>query len=271
MSHDRADFQETVASQLRGGGQPQFNPIVINPAVGGPGGTPMQIGVSYAISIQACDHIWLPTFFDPSIALNPAQGDGSTSNEIAYQGPNFGGWGTNAYPPIGMNVFDLFDASDAPTPIQSAAIFSLQFNSNSAPWLLWSLSDLLCQDTAPSQSPGGCGCLVGSGDAMRSISGPISSMNFKLLFPALIQGSASLAASQIVLMSSTGYRQETRGARQSQMASTALTTGGYPQANSGPVSTAVTGGGYVQTNINTLERETLRTGGLGTSRRVGNG
>jgi len=264
VGFDKSDFARQI-QERQFGLVPGFFPIVINPANGGPGGAPMTIGESYPININPCDHIWLPTFYDASIGLNPAQDPNDGSNPILFQGPMNNGWNVNVGLPMGMNVFDVFDAANSNGPVQSAVVFALQFNSNNAPWLLWSLSDLLAQDNQPNGNPGGCGCVVGSGDAMRSISGPISSVNFKLLIPAIVAGEISMLGSQIVLMSSLGYRQETHGGKQVNYASSSI--GGvnalYPQANGGPSSTFVSGGGYVQTNVNTLEHIELEKRGFG--------
>jgi len=266
MSLDKNDFARSI-QRRQFGLDPGFFPIVISPATGGPGGTQMVVGTSYAININPCDHVWLPTFYDASIGLNPAQYNGSSNGRIPFQGPNASGWNFGTAP-IGMNVFDVNDASQygggavTNVPVQTAAVFALQFNSPNAPWLLWTLSDLLAVDTYAfgSASAGGCGCFVGSSDAMRSITGPISSMNFKLLIAAYINGYADLGASQIVLLSSLGYRQQSVGVKQSQYSTapinaTATDAGVFPQAQGGPSPTSFGGGGYVQTNLNSLEIE----------------
>lgn len=285
MAQDRADFQETAASQLRGGGQPQIAAIIINPLTGGPGGSPMQLGQSYPVNFNPCDGLWLPGIYDASLGLNPQQQqpDGSLPDPYLFGGSYSGNGGQAGL--WGINAWDLWDQSQAAQGnsglVQAAAVFALQFNSTSAPWLVWSLSDFLKPDVvmpviAPAPTSGG---LVGFGDAMRSVSGPISSMNVKYLQWASAYdvsgqgGIVSVPASRIVLLSTIGLSQQTLGSKQNAFASAGLGAAGtaWPQQTLTPTQYGVGSGGYVQTNINTLERETLRSGGLGTSRRVGNG
>jgi hypothetical protein len=281
VSLDRPDFQRRV-TQLQRGASPDFFPVVINPLIAGPGNTPLQVGQSVSIPIQPCDHLWLPTCFDATIAINPAQGDGlaNGAGQMMMQPPGASRQ-SGVYPPVvGTNVFDAFSGGEV---LQSAAIFALQFNSPSAPWLLWSLSDGLLnvasQPVATVLTIGSANAgIVGQGDFMRSITGPIQSMNFKLVKAAQVWSTASgtpvssIAASMIVLLSTIGYSQQTSGGKQLAFN---LLSGGltdqsifYPQFMASPSSYSTSGGGYTQTKLNTLENACLEREGVIDPRRA---
>lgn len=292
MSVDRNDFSKEVMNQKRGA-SPSFWPIVVSPDGGGFGGGQMDLNVEYEINVNPCDHIWLPTFFDPSIAINPCQSGGASSRALGnagtlpFQGPNAlalsdGAGGARILPGypkpvLGMNVFDVWDQAEETqdTEIygggyaQQAAIFLLKFNSQNAPWLLWTLGDLLSQSATSFQLNGYAGinstsanyAATGQGDSMRSISGPISRMWVKYLqWANYCYGGASVAmpvfspaASQIVLFSTLGFSELTAGAK-------------YPGGTGGeiafPNTFSLNGGGYVTPQLNTIEQALLEQSGV---------
>jgi len=267
MALDRADFANQVQQQ-QFGLPPTFWPIVIDPSSGAPGGQQMQLGQDYEIPINPCDAIWLPQMFDPSIY---------TGNYPYFQ-ENYAGILQPALPEcavqIGQNVYDVYDAGDSGTWIQQAPIFSLRFNVPSAPWLLWSLSNIMANDVNPSLA-GESGCYFGTSDSMRSISGPISRLWVKFLKFAYWQNQPNPAptndplGSAVVLLSSLGYRQSTIGVAQRSSASSPVGTNGttvpgvFPQAVTGLVNFGYESGGFVQTNVNSLDRAELDLRGHG--------
>jgi|GEM_PF-5946896 len=299
MAIDKIDFAHQV-QQNQAGLPPGFFPIILNPSTGGPGGGAMALGQEYEVAINPCDHIWLPTFYDPSIGLNPAQNFNPVAGLYTlapFQGPEAFTGAPQTIPVAGMNIFDVNDCSSQSTGggnptspnVQQAAIFSLRFNSPNAPWLLWSLSNMLNTDGSAvlfsllGSTP--TGALVGQGDAMRSITGPVSRLWVKYLRWAIISvydGNAqgwdfpvsSIPASQIVLMSSLGFSQQTVGAQQTAFSFAEIVSGSdgantvksYPQANAGAGAFAVAGGGYTQTKVSTLDRLELEKRGLGSTR-----
>jgi hypothetical protein len=285
---DRSDFNHQVQQQ-QFGLQPGFWPIILNFATGAPGGTPMQVGQEYEININPCDHIWLPTIYDASIGLNPGQQtpqptvSGITMIVTGLYGAMNNFFGNSSFSGIdptipgnpgalwGMNAVDLWDSSQegtsGPECIQTATIFSLRFNSQASPWFIWSLSDFLAGGgTFLDQVFHQNGSPVGQGDCMRSISGPISRLWVKLLAPATVQMTAFLPVSQVVLLSSLGYRQQTSGAKQLSWSGNETDVGTLAADGATQSQYSVEGGGYVQTNLSTLERIALEQAGQGNTR-----
>jgi len=129
MSVDTADFAAQTM-RLKQGLQPGFFPIVID-------ATKYSIGQEVEVTINPCDHIWLPVFFDPSLGLNPAQTLGLNQNSF-WGGPNYNrvpGPGAGGQV-VGMNIFDIWSIVAVTGYRQAAPIFSLRFNSVNAPWTL---------------------------------------------------------------------------------------------------------------------------------------
>lgn len=282
MALDRSDFNHQVQQQ-QFGLQPGFWPIILNFATGAPGGTQMQVGQEYEININPCDNIWLPTIYDPSIGLNPAQQtpqltvSGITmaatglygamnafNNNIAFAGISLVAGGPGAL--WGINAYDLWDSSNTNAAcIQTATIFSLRFNSASAPWFIWTLSDFLGGAASFLPVSGSATrhpwSVVGQGDAMRSISGPVSRLWVKLLAPATVDQTASFPLSQVVLLSSLGYRQQTSGAKQLTWGGSQDLSGDFPSDTATQSQYSISGGGYTQTNLTTVERIQLEQAG----------
>lgn len=250
MSLDNADFNTTVTRQQHGF-QPSFFSIVID-------ATQLATGQEILVNANPCDHIWLPTYFDPSLGFNPQQaictsGTPSIGTSNVSSGPNQNRAsqtaGIQPNQGVGMNFFDEWD-QEGDEFFQAATIFSLRFNSVNAPWLLWGLSSLQSSDFATA------GTLIGQGDCMRSITGPISRIWFKKLFPAIVARNANAAADRIVLLASLGFSQVTLGQNSGPFN---ITTPTQP-----PMSAyAVSGGGYQTTQVNTLERLKLDQMGIG--------
>lgn len=256
MSIDRNDLATQSQEQQYGQVQSHW-PIIIN-------SSQLNLGVPTPVNMLPCDHIWLPVCYDPSIGLNPTQYVNSTSNPSAttpWVGPRDLAK-NNAI--VGINITDVFDMA-AKAYITRAPIFSLQFNSPNAPWLLWGLGNMLSIDTDGS---GGNGSLIGQGDCMRSITMPITRMWVKILDYGIIDGnSAPFDAGWIVLMSSLGVNHQTVGSNQPSYADSALATvPNWPQQAASIGMFSVSGGGYVTPQINTLERLELECKGLGSRR-----
>lgn len=231
-----------VTQRLQHGLQPSFFPIVLDM-------TAAATGVEYLANITPCDSIWIPTFFDASLGLNPIQTQlgqplfPPSVNQLV-SGPNYnrisGGTGGS---PVGMNIFDAFSVGPA-IYHQAATIFSLRFNSVSSPWLLWGLSNLLSTDFGPQTYA------IGQGDCMRSISGPIARMWYKKIAPAIINGNPNSAADRVVLMSSQGYSQQTAGVVCGPLDGSGATPPAMPsQSAYGTVS-----GGYEITTLNSYDQ-----------------
>jgi len=264
VSLDKVDFARQIQAR-QFGLEPSLFSITIDPSTGGQGGGEMSLGVSYPVNLLPCDALWLPTNYDPSMGYNPCQVSPTNPNPNPIL-PTEGN-GT-----FGINAYDLWDSNPAnQVPITYAAIFSLQFNSPNAPWLIWSLSDSAVPDGTllpPSALPAPLGGLVGQGDFMRSISGPISSMNVKFLQWAGAYDESSqeavdsIPASRIVMLASLGFSQVTGGGKAVNFSSAAI-GGQVPAAQNGPTPFSLGSGGYIQTNVNTLEHLILEERGLG--------
>lgn len=230
MSVDTFDMSQQT-TRVQHGLQQSFFPIIIDATLIAP-------GTEIEVNINPCDHIWMPTFYDPSLGLNPGQS--TQVQNMQFLGPD----PQSPYTP-GLNVFDVIDTFDF-IALQTATIFSLRFNSPSAPWLLWGLNTML--------SFASSGIVCGQGDTMRSISGPISRMWFKKLIPASASVSGlTNALDRIVLMSSLGFSQQTVGTQ-------ANIVNGNPGTEQGQLwGYSVNGGGYQTPQLNTYEQLKLQT------------
>lgn len=231
--------------RLQHGLQPSFFPIVLDM-------TQLAIGQEVLANINPCDSIWLPTFFDPSLGLNPMQTlNGQPGNAPLpgglVSGPNWNRISGNpATSPIGMNIFDCFTQGIG-TYHQAATIFSLRFNSVSSPWLLWGLSNLLSTDFSPNSYA------IGQGDCMRSVTGPIARMWYKKLASAIISNTSTPAADRVVLMSSLGYSQVTGGV----VCGPLDLTGNTPAATPSQSGYSLSSGSYQITTLNSLDQAKL--------------
>lgn len=227
--------------RLQHGLQPSFFPIVLDM-------TQLTVGTEVEANINPCDSLWIPTYFDSSLGLNPAQvvnGNNSPLPSVISTGPNFNRSAGQSHGggPVGMNIFDVMQ--NGGVFFQAATIFSLRFNTVSAPWLLWGLSNLLSADFEQN-FPGG------QGDCMRSITGPIARMWYKKVAPALIGGQPTPSADRIVLLSSLGYSQVTAGVVCGMTDNTGTVT--TPPSQS---AYALPSGAYQITTLNSLEQEQL--------------
>ena len=276
MSVDKVDLAQTT-QQVHQGNSQSFWPITLNPVSGGPGGSQMQLGQEYEININPCDHIWLPVMYDPSLGLNPMQPGGNAyqppagGTGMVFYGPNYDPAGSGNNIGVGMNVFDVYDAS-LKVFWQRAPIFSLRFNSVNAPWFVWSLGTMMSIDTScPVFGP--WGGVAGMGDSMRAISGPISRLWVKFLqFSEFYNNNnqvqnPSVDGSQVILLSCLGFSQKTVGHSQQNFSSSEIQAGGdYFFGNQyGPSSLSVEGGGYVTPQLNSLERLESEAKKIGTS------
>jgi len=292
MSVDKLDVA-SQAQQAQYGTSQSFWPIIIDAMAGGPNGTQMQIGEAYELNINPCDHVWLPTYYDPSLGVNPAQFDPRTQtyppnplnpnqDAIIFGGPpQYQTFGIMNYSPqIGINIFDVYDAYQQ-TFVQLAPMFSLRFNSPNSPWLLWGLGTNLSFDGAGTLGgiQNGFSQLIGRGDSMRSITGSISRIWVKLLSYAEVwnnysqtEKSTSPFATRIVLMSTLGFNHQTQTTVQDKYASYFVpeyapdqpVTYTAPQVSAPILSGAFGGGGYVTPQLSSLDNLEASAKGFGT-------
>lgn len=243
MGLDQQDMNRSTQN-IQQGGMAQFFPIIIDP-------TNFKVGQEVEIPVNPCDHVWLPVFFDMSLGINPFQIEPAANNYAV--GPFNGN--AAVVPFMGMNVIDINDPTGtSSTGMQTQApIFALRFNTLSNPWLIWSLSKMLTPNRGV--VPVGASSLstMGMGDAMRSITGPIARLWYKLLMPTLLEDvPQTLNYSRVVLLSTLGYSQQTTGFANDYQEMDpsglvnplAVTATGY----------SVSGGGYVTPQLNTVER-----------------
>jgi hypothetical protein len=247
MALDLRDFADTIDKTLKKPVQQVFS-IVFN---GLQNNVAVVLGQEVELNISPCDGIWMPTYFDGSIAQMP-ENCAAFCGPLGAGYPNFSG----VVPPIGMNLFDVWTANEASGNtgfVQLAHLFAIRINNVANPWMLFGLSTCLSAvDNGGVDSPGPCG----QGDTMRALSGPISKLWIKVLrFGAttpsagdpLAFGPVNLQAFPIVLMGTLGLTQTTVGSR-------ATSSGGTTEATYGYQS-----GGYTQTNLTALDKLKLGT------------
>jgi hypothetical protein len=233
--------------------------------------TLLKVGQEVEVNITPFDQLWLPSVYDLTMGLNPAQsvnGSGIMQSDIAtpQNGSPFTSGGDDVSVHVGCNVYDAFDSGipgiDPPGQFQYAPVFSLRFNSPNNPWLLWGLGHGLAGagwNAYINQSSGNPMGYLGSTSLMRSISGPISRMWYKLIQPAQIwsqnqgnwytdeNGIGTFAFSQVRMLCSLGYSAQVENLT----ASNAVPQNG---AIAPPLINALMTSGYVTPQLNTLER-----------------
>lgn len=264
MSVDQQDLSAQWTASQTGMGN-QFAPIIFIP-------NGLRLNQEVELNIKPCDSIWVPTIYDKSYGVNPAQSYRSPVTPVNWDFTSASLW-----PPaiLGQNLVDIFD--DAPpsaTQInlaamtQQAGIYGVRFNTPNNPWLLWGLCGLRTWNQVMVTNGAGAtqstSTPVGLAGAMRAINGPIARMWIKIYSYAslgyqtvntLDPGDGSFSYSQLVMMSCTGFNTTTVEQQGSPSGQNGGPLMGAPQT--GGTSTISTGG-YQTPQMNTAEREGLK-------------
>jgi len=265
MSVDVNDFNQSTVRAQRGDAI-SFWPITL-PA------TVANVGREISIHINPCDGLWMPEFYDAALNLPPwVPTPPVDSTNTALISPAATPWffpsltrqnsgpAYNQPPVIGANLTDNFDRSIqdstggiAVAQVVSAPIFSLKINSTSNVPMLFGLSTLLSGNYSGVNpySPFG---VTGQGSMLRSISGPISALFFKLIVPAAVWSYTDDTLYQFddrpLLLSSLGYSQQSVGYSQNQSTSADVSL-------NSPSGIAYGSGGYATPQLNTLDQMQL--------------
>lgn len=221
-------------------------PILLSPSAAG-----YKLNVEVEVPINPCDHLWLPTNFDPSVFDN--------SDFAAYLSSQNPPWyASPLFLQGGSNTFPLFDTSEN-LPTITAPTVALRFNSKSNPWTVWTLNkwNLYAQNGDGDPIVG-----IGDFDSLRSISGVITRLwvkwiNFSNLYSIVGTTEGMDTGSRILLMSSIGMNESTVGAS---VPIADLSEPAAAQINDAiPINASFAGGGYTTPQMNTQERAVLET------------
>lgn len=253
MSVDQSDVSAVVKQNQQAIGQSMW-PILLDPKV-----VNYQLNAEAEVTINPCDHIWLPTMIDPALFNNS---DFANVIVNGWEPSIYGSGGLALLANGGANTFPINDYSGTAPPV-FAPVVALRFNSMNNPYTFWSLGSwplLIGGDGGASGPIAG----MGAYDSMRSISGVITRMWVKWLAFSNIETSSGAGygtASKLLLMSAMGYNETTVG----QSSQTGNLGADSTSANAPGVQTSVTtfsGGGYQTPQMNTVQRLALEAAGL---------